>query len=938
MNRTKIDYGIDLGTTHSAIARMVKGEPKIIKSDMLKDTMPSCVHYNKRGDCLVGDKAIAVLKNDHMRAMKSFNKHETNTFIEFKRTMGKDTKYPCPNLNRELTSEELSAEVLKRLKSSVLDENISSVVITVPAKFTALQCEATIQAAKMAGFNEKVILLREPIAAIIASCGLEPEKKEGYWLVFDFGESAFDAALIRAQEGVMQIMDTDDDSFLGGKNLDEAIVDQIILPYLKETYCIDSILNDPDKREILREGVKRYAEDAKIQMSFKESTTILTNYPGEISFEDEFGCEIDVDILVTQEDMERVTAPIFQKAIEITKELLSRNNLRGNQLDVLILVGGPTHSPILRRMLKEQITENVDTSVDPMTAVALGAALFASTVDIYPPPPPPPKIVLELKYPSQCYNETSEMVSIKVLKDKSGNLPEKIFVELKRADGAWSNIKQVNDKKATIFDVELEPEKANFFEICVMDAQANLLKCEQEGFTIIPVVLPTAPLSYKIPEDTTKLSSTDYNEIVLDLKYPTQTVDTSELVAIKELKDESERSSVPYEMFVELKRSDGLYSVKKQVNNIKATIFNVELVPEKVNFFEIYVISVTEGIGTIQHKCKQEGFTIIHGVPTVALLPYHIGIAKYSEDLFYPVKGLEQNRELSATGVIKMKTNSTIEKGNDSHKCRIPIYQGDYDAVGTKLSPNHLIHEIIITGKNFPGTLRIYSIVDITIKVDESQRMYFTAYFPDLDYSEEMEIKIKQEKLPSVKELTENIAKAKLRAQKANWNDLVQQLDKLDEQLKYKASSNDNRLTIQDGIRKILIQLIAWENVENKLNEQYNTIEDIRRKKQQIINEKNIKKAKNLIEEIRTLQISLDNEATDGLLYFFVLQKINDNFDSIKWINPILAKLMIAQGIEFANAKKFKAIRPILELVQLIERGGDTQDWKAYLKEIFDKL
>ena len=711
MSRNKIDYGIDLGTTNSAIVRMEKGKPKIIKSDTLKDTMPSCVHYNKRGDCLVGDKAIAVLKNDRMRAMKGFKKYETNTFIEFKRTMGKDTKYQCPNLNRDLTSEELSAEVLKRLKSSVLDENISSVVITVPAKFTVPQNEATIRAANMAGFKQ-VVLLQEPIAAVIAY-SLESGKKDGYWLVFDFSESVFDVALIKAEEGVMRVIDTDGDNFLGGKNLDEAIVDQIILPYLQETYCIDSILNNPDKREILRKGVKRYAEDAKIEMSFKESTTILSNL-GDIPFEDEFGEKIEIDIPLIQKDIERVFAPIFQKAIDITKELLRRNNLDKDKLNSLILVGEPTHSPILRRMLKEQITENVGATVDPMTVVAQGAALFASTVDIeitddgktiQGTSTDSDKIVLELRYPPFTVEPTSEMVSIKVLKDKSMNIPDEIFVELKRSDGSWSVIKQVNDKKATIFDVELIPEKANFFEIYVWDAEANQLNCEQEGFTLVSVD-PLPP----------------------------------------------------------------------------------------------------------------------------ATLPYHIGTAKYFEDkdkeLFYPVKGLEKNKEIPATGVANgLKTRSIIEKGNANHKFRIPIYQGDYGVEGTELSLNCLIYEVIITGKNLPATLPEGSIVDITIKVDESQRMYFIAYFPCLNYSEEMEIEIQQEKVPSINDVLNEISNAEQLIAKIRACDefitvkedrMAAEASKKFSELKDELENNknfpdDGRLKIQHDIREL--RYIMW-NIE----------------------------------------------------------------------------------------------------------------------------
>ena len=125
--RNKIDYGIDLGTTNSAIARMENGVPTIIKSETLKDTVPSCVHFNRRQDSLVGDMAFNVLKNDNARALRTFKKGKTNTFIEFKRTMGTTHTYQSSNMDKNLSPEKLSAEVLRKLKSLVQDENISSI-------------------------------------------------------------------------------------------------------------------------------------------------------------------------------------------------------------------------------------------------------------------------------------------------------------------------------------------------------------------------------------------------------------------------------------------------------------------------------------------------------------------------------------------------------------------------------------------------------------------------------------------------------------------------------------------------------------------------------------------------------------------------------------------------------------------------------------------
>lgn len=179
MARNKIDYGIDLGTTNSAISRMEKGEPIVIKTDVLKDTMPSCISVNKKGSIKAGDSAYNTMKQDKRRATKSWHKGASNTYVEFKRTMATDTKYSCTNLNKDFSSEELSAEVLKTLKSFVTDETFGSVVITVPAKFTVNQKTATMEAAKLAGFKH-CELLQEPIAAAMAY-GVTAEEKHGLW-------------------------------------------------------------------------------------------------------------------------------------------------------------------------------------------------------------------------------------------------------------------------------------------------------------------------------------------------------------------------------------------------------------------------------------------------------------------------------------------------------------------------------------------------------------------------------------------------------------------------------------------------------------------------------------------------------------------------------------------------------------------------------------
>lgn len=493
MARIKIDYGIDLGTTNSAICRMEKGEPVVIKTDVLKDTMPSCVSFTKRKSVKAGDSAFNDMKSDKRRASKVGSKGASNAYVEFKRTMGTDTLYHSSFMDRAYSSEELSAEVLKTLKSFVTDENVSSVVITVPAKFTVGQKTATMEAAKLAGFN-KCELLQEPIAAAMAY-GLTSDTKDGIWMVFDFGGGTFDAALLKVEDGIMQVFDTEGDNYLGGKNLDYAIVDNIIIPYLQENYDIEETLADPDKKEVLRDAMKTFAEDAKNQLSFKDKEDIISDL-GDLG-EDESGEGMELDLTITQDDLYDVMRPYFQKAVDICKELISRNNLTTQQISKLILVGGPTHSPLIRQMLKEQITPNVDTSIDPMTAVATGAALYASTIEseVSVEEVEVGTIMLEVGYESTSV-ETTEWVSARLANDSKLS---KVWVELVRSDKAWSSGKVEVDKTGNVIEAVLVESKPNSFTVVAYDDKGNQVNCFPSEITIIQgSKVGAAPLPYNI--------------------------------------------------------------------------------------------------------------------------------------------------------------------------------------------------------------------------------------------------------------------------------------------------------------------------------------------------------------------------------------------------------------------------------------------------------
>ncbi|RZK20444.1 MAG: Hsp70 family protein, partial [Flavobacterium sp.] len=666
-------------------------------------------------DIIVGDPAFNVLKNDRIRALKTGKLEGSNAYIEFKRTMGTNTKYPSSNLGKDFTSEELSAEVLMKLKSFITDEVVKSIVITVPAKFTMGQKDATVRAGKLAGFQH-IELLQEPIAASMAY-GLDATNKDGIWLVFDFGGGTFDAALIKIEDGIMKVIDTEGDNWLGGKNIDEAMVDQILIPYLEDNYAISEILNDSVQREILRSAVKFYAEECKIQMSFKETHNILTDL-GDLPFTDENGEEPSLDIIIDQQTIYNVVAPIFQHSIDICKDLLKRNNLKGSQLTTLLLVGGPTYSPILRKMLREQITNEVNTSIDPMTSVATGAALFASTIaiseNIIEQGRDKTKIQLEIKHEATTV-ELDEMINIKILKEKTtGMIPNKTYAEIIRGDKAWSSGKKQVGDKATLIEVQLNAGASNSFDVVLFDEQGDKLECQPNSFNIL------------------------------------------------------------------------------------------------------------QGIN-----------------PGQTILPYHIGIEIndriLSEDVFIPIKGLEKNQKVPATGVITgLKTQKAIKPGMQIDKIVIPIYQGEDNAEGTRSIYNEHVNDVIITGESLPGLLPEGSEIEITLKVDRSEQMTLSAFFPYLNYTEEIPVKFIQKDQVSEFWLKSEISRAKklVRKFKSNINSsqldgISNSLDLLERQLENEKASSDGKFKILENLRRDLRGLdniareAEWPEVEKKMKEAY---------------------------------------------------------------------------------------------------------------------
>jgi molecular chaperone DnaK len=373
MTRTTIDFGIDLGTTNSAIAVLNGVTTEIIKNNADTDITPSAVSIDKKGATHVGQRA----RNKIIDA-------PDDAYVEFKRRMGTDNTYHFKSSGQKRKPEELSAEILKSLKGDVQQrkgEIVEAAVITVPAAFELHQCDATRKAAEIAGFKMSP-LLQEPVAAALAY-GFQVEQEKAYWLVYDFGGGTFDAAIIKAEEGTIHVVNHGGDNFLGGSDIDWAIVEHVLAPKLVHEFGLnDFVRGNPRWRQAFA-ILKRAAEIAKIEISRKEQETLET-----CTITDDEREEIEFECEVTRSEIINVAEPIVLRSVEICKRVLKEKNLGREGVEKVILVGGPTLAPYFREMLVSNLRIALDYSVDPLTVVARGAAVFAGTLKWIPAIPP----------------------------------------------------------------------------------------------------------------------------------------------------------------------------------------------------------------------------------------------------------------------------------------------------------------------------------------------------------------------------------------------------------------------------------------------------------------------------------------------------------------------------------------------------------------------
>ncbi|MFD1362066.1 Hsp70 family protein [Lentibacillus salinarum] len=346
--------GIDLGTTNSGAAYIYKQKPQIIPMKNERAMVPSVVLHDPDGNVIVGEDARSALI-----AMPD----RTKTAV--KRDMGEDKTISLGD--RSYTPEEISAMILKEIKKKAdkhLGEGEKEAVITVPAYFTNQQRQATKRAGELAGFTVERII-NEPTAAALAY-GMQHMQDNSHILVYDLGGGTFDVSIVELMDGILEVKASAGNHQLGGEDFDWILVD-----WFAEK-IIDQHKIDPREDIRAKARLKDEAEKVKKQLSFDETAdvsipvaTVSGNKP------------IGLDITLSRDTFDSLIEPLLLETVEKLKQVLDDANLKANDIDDVILVGGSTRIPQVHQLITDYFGNTPKSAINPDEAVALGAAVQA---------------------------------------------------------------------------------------------------------------------------------------------------------------------------------------------------------------------------------------------------------------------------------------------------------------------------------------------------------------------------------------------------------------------------------------------------------------------------------------------------------------------------------------------------------------------------------
>jgi molecular chaperone DnaK len=368
--------GIDLGTTNSCVAVMEGGVPQVIPNQEGARTTPSIVGFTAKGERLVGQIAkrqaltnpkntVFAVKRLIGRKFRSGEVEQARKFLSYQLTESPNGDVHIQIDEKLYSPPEISAFVLQKLKAAAEDylgEAVEEAIITVPAYFNDPQRQATKDAGLIAGLKVSRIL-NEPTAAALAY-GLNKNPKGQFVAVYDLGGGTFDISILEMAEGLFQVRATGGDTFLGGEDFDQRIIDWLIEEFLRETNI------DLKQDRMALQRLKEAAEKAKCELSTSQQTEIVLPF---ISA-DASGPK-HLNTVLTRQKYESFTDDLVERTMEPCKRALADANLKPEQIDEILLVGGQTRAPKVSDVVRKVFGKEANRTVNPDEGIAMGAAI-----------------------------------------------------------------------------------------------------------------------------------------------------------------------------------------------------------------------------------------------------------------------------------------------------------------------------------------------------------------------------------------------------------------------------------------------------------------------------------------------------------------------------------------------------------------------------------
>ena len=469
--------GIDLGTTNSAICSYDGASVHIYRSPEQYEVTPSAIFIERRGNKYIGT-----------RAYNNAPRNPDSAAMLFKRLMGTSTPVKLPALNLVMTPEECSAEILRALfgylPEAIRTDDETGTVITVPAAFNQMQKDATMESARSAGLGN-VAMMQEPVAAVMSV--MRKRKGDGIFLVYDLGGGTLDIAIAQSIGGRVSLLGQGGVAMCGGRDFDRLLLDNVVTPWLVEQFDLpDDFTTNPEYRSLIRMAAWA-TEKTKIELSSKEAGIIVAGET-ELGRRDRKGSEIYLDVPVARRQLDDLIADKLTESIGAARETIEKAGLSAHDIERIVFVGGPTQYKPLRDKVAFELGIASSTEVNPMTAVAEGAAIFAESIDWSSQDrgrksargsvSTGGRLNVTINYVART-PEKKAKIGIKL----GGNVLAGAAFQVDSLDTGWSS-GRIQLKDGAVLEVTLEKPGDNIFKLFVFDAKGGPVSIEQDRIVI----------------------------------------------------------------------------------------------------------------------------------------------------------------------------------------------------------------------------------------------------------------------------------------------------------------------------------------------------------------------------------------------------------------------------------------------------------------------